>query len=803
MNYDFSTLDSNDFEKLSRDLLNARFGWDLQSFKSGKDKGIDLRLSTPENKNAVVVQVKHYLKSGFHKLLKDLETNELPKIRKLRSAKYILVTSVSLNPQEKDEIVDSMSPYITSANDILGKEDLNQYLSELPDIETKWYKLWLTSVPVFTRILHNGLLGGSEFATSKILRNIQLYVYCPSYDKAFDILNSNKYILITGQPGVGKTTLAYYLTYHLLAKGFQLLYIDADISQASKVLSSDPSVKQVIFFDDFLGGNYLDYNNPKTTESAFVFFLERIIASENKYLILTTRTTIYNNALEKYEKLQRMWVSVGRKEIVLDDYSILDKAKILYKHIFFSDIDEEHKNEIFADKNYWEIICHRNYNPRLIEFVTQKKHLPFPLQKGYFQFIISNLNNPKEVWRYFYREQISVEERILLHVIFLQSYKAKTSDTKMMFSKMLDFEIKNYHFRPVLNPFQSSLKRLLDGTLKRELNMNIFNKTDRISFINPSLSDYLGFYFSQHEEERHKLLNGLSAVEQFEEYNEKFLTSNSHLDVKCSELVIFTNLLIDSVSKISCYEELKRQVDREKYIGIRVAALLNSFKSLDSETRKRVDDFRYKAVTQFSIDNISSESQSYYCSAIRKISLGSKMHNYVNENWNKIITALFLACDEENDFVQTRTLFEEFDQNYSDYITIDENAQILFELLTELADDQTNEIINERISGILSYDELDELKEEITQKRQDIFLGFRLNDDAYDEKYFFDGLDINDIIRRNKAWDSQPKEELKNRYPIVDYEEEISMIKEVEELYSGEYDETFVKHKASSLKPPY
>lgn len=40
MGYDFSTLDSNDFELLARDILNAKFGMDLQSFKAGKDKGI-------------------------------------------------------------------------------------------------------------------------------------------------------------------------------------------------------------------------------------------------------------------------------------------------------------------------------------------------------------------------------------------------------------------------------------------------------------------------------------------------------------------------------------------------------------------------------------------------------------------------------------------------------------------------------------------------------------------------------------------------------------------------------------------
>jgi len=41
--YDFTALSSQDFEELSRDLLQADWNVRLEAFKSGRDKGIDFR----------------------------------------------------------------------------------------------------------------------------------------------------------------------------------------------------------------------------------------------------------------------------------------------------------------------------------------------------------------------------------------------------------------------------------------------------------------------------------------------------------------------------------------------------------------------------------------------------------------------------------------------------------------------------------------------------------------------------------------------------------------------------------------
>ena len=467
-----------------RDILNYQFSLDLQDFKAGTDGGIDLRCSSELNGNSIIVQAKHYQKSGYNSLFKTLVNVELPKVIALKPDRYMIATSVEMSPQQKDKIFQHFKPFLNSTNDIFGKEDLNKYLETFPEIETKWYKLWLSSVNVLNTILYNAVLGRSSFAENKIRSAIQLYVHTQNYNDAFDILKHNKYILITGQPGVGKTTLASLLTYRLLAQKYQLVYIDSEVKDAEQLFDNSPEIKQLFFFDDFLGANYLEIFQPKTTESAFVNFLERIQATEGKYLVLTTRTSIFRNAIDKFEKMKRIKLEIARHEIELGQYSNLDKAKILYNHIYHSSLPDHLRQEVLSNGNYWKVILHRNYNPRLIEFITNVKNSGLIKKGSYMSFVINSLDNPEEVWRHAYEQQLTLEEKVLLLSIYSQKYSSSEADTKEIFDVMLKYEIANKNHVPAINPFHNACKNLLDGILKREV---IFSsKQGSITFINPA-----------------------------------------------------------------------------------------------------------------------------------------------------------------------------------------------------------------------------------------------------------------------------------------------------------------------------
>jgi len=536
--YDFSTLNDKDFEELSRDLLSIILGVRLQSFKVGPDKGIDLRHSSPAKNNKIVVQAKHYHTTGFKGLLASLK-KERNKVKNLRPTRYIISTSVRLSPQNKDEILSILSPYLKSANDIFGNEDLNKILSDYPDAESKYYKLWLTSINVLKRILNNSVKGRSEFYTEKIKNNIKIYVQNSSLTQAFKILEKYRFLLITGQPGVGKTTLAYIAIYSFLSKGYELVFIDKDIIEGENLFDVNPNAKQVFYFDDFLGANYFEIINPKSSDSGIVNFVERIQKSKNKYLILTTRTTILNTAKQYFEKINRSNLDIARKELELKDYNEFDKARILYNHLYFSDLEERNRDKIFRNKNYWKIIRHENYNPRLIEFITSQNKFIQSEIDNYLEFVMYNLRNPNELWLHSYENQIKDEDRFFITTLFSFGSDVEHSVLEKAFEIRIKHEIKRNGFQKPNDVFNSCIKRLIDGFITR---YQSYGGLFEFSFVNPSINDFLISYLKKSKAERWRLFDSCFYIEQFEslfkylildftDYNEFIREANRFIDL--------------------------------------------------------------------------------------------------------------------------------------------------------------------------------------------------------------------------------------------------------------------------------
>lgn len=513
MKYRLDIINDKEFEILAKDLLESELRIKLQNFRSGKDKGVDLRYAG-NDENEIIVQAKHYIKSTFSDLRTVLKA-ERDKIEKFspQPHRYILFTSFDLNTGQTDEIVKMFYPLLKNSQDVFGMSRIQEMIANNSSIEEKHYKLWLTSTNILQRILHNGVKGRSEYVEAKIIQRSKLFVPTEDFSLALRTLIENRVLIITGEPGVGKTTIAHQLIYDNLAKGFELIVTDDKLEDVENLLSPDSEKKQVVFFDDFLGANIYEVLNPRNNQAKIVNFIERIQHSPNKLLIMTTRTTILNQAVSYYEKFKKIGTEESLKyEVKIRNYSKLSKAHILYNHIYHA-LSTNYHDVFFTERFYHQIIGHQNFFPRLIEFITTEGQIKNKTAKEAKSFIQRSLDNPSEIWEYAYKEQLDEVDQFMLCTIFSFA-GSKFTETELLdaFNSRYDYEIlKNGHKRKV-DAFEGGLKKLTGGFI-----IMIWHPAENIrtvSLFNPSIADFLLNYIKSRPDEMDRIFFSARFFEQ-------------------------------------------------------------------------------------------------------------------------------------------------------------------------------------------------------------------------------------------------------------------------------------------------
>ncbi len=489
--YDFKNLNDKEFESLSVDILSYHFNTHIERFKAGKDGGVDGRFFSNENRE-VIIQCKHYYKSGIAKLLRDIAKTEVGKVRKLNPYRYIFVTSIKLSKGNKNKIKDLFTPYILSENDIFGNEDLNILLFKNPSIEQKYYKLWISSTNVLRIMLNQSIIGRSEFKLNQIIDESHRYVLTENHNAAIEKLTQAHSIIITGGPGIGKTYLADQICQYYTANEYQLCYIENSLNEAESVY--DKEIKQIFYYDDFLGRNFL-LALSHHQDSQIIHFMKRVEKDPKKRFILTSRSNVFNKGRHLSDMFENNNIDKNEYELSISSLSELDKAKILYNHMWFSDLDITYIDEIYEQKRYKSIINHKNFNPRLISFITDSHKLSGVSSENYWTYIEETLSNPQGIWRNVFEIQMDDICRHIVVAVTLHGTVISENKMKEFYRRLKSSQLNVNNNES----FQSTMKLLVGALLNRHI---ITEQYVIYNLFNPSIADYI---ISSHIDDLHYL----------------------------------------------------------------------------------------------------------------------------------------------------------------------------------------------------------------------------------------------------------------------------------------------------------
>ncbi len=505
----YANLNDVEFEYLCQDIMSEKLGVQLRRFAAGRDGGIDL-VDNVLKKN-IIIQVKHYVKTDISGLISSLK-KEIHKVEELRPNQYYICCSKELSSEKVQEIYAMFSDYMESDTNIITLNEIDNFLAlpENIDILRRHYKLWISSTNILQDIYSNDIFIDCEVLLSNIHLDERLFVQTVAYDRALESLSKNKTLFITGDPGVGKTVTSKMLVLYYAANGYRVRYTTdgADLSALKRALSQSREAKEIILLDDCFGQAY--FNMKETQGNELLSLIKHVNLSRNKRLILNSRVTIYREAQAKTPGLVRSFENKEYKVHIIDmsAMSNIEKAKILYNHLYFNNIKDEYFASIKQNKNYRKVLDHPNYNPRIVEFVSNpNKYLDVP-PSCYFDFIFEHLNNPDKVWDDEYERKLSKADRMLLTTLF-----SLTDTTVPLELVMQCYNARIQDFPDIdmtINQFQNSLSRLQQAFIKMVDEKN----KPMLSMINPSVNDYISSRINANTVEKSDLINTATSVMQ-------------------------------------------------------------------------------------------------------------------------------------------------------------------------------------------------------------------------------------------------------------------------------------------------
>lgn len=472
--YDFTTLSPDDFEVLACDLLRARYEIEFKSFRRGPDGGIDLLSNTADG--PFIVQCKHYAGSSFSDLRRAARA-EKRKMDDKKPNQYLFVTTQDLTLTQQLDLVQDLQPWVQDVRQILARSDLNILLSVNPRIEQKHFKLWLASATVLHSIVRSGLWVRSSALLEEIQDRVQRFVINDGYDRTKAMLDAKGVCVIVGSPGVGKSMIADMLSLIHWHEGWQIVTLEShELSSCWDAWRYD--TRQIFYLDDVFGQTDVQERLGRDSGTHLARLIERVGRSQDKRVIITSRLHIIREAQMRDENVERSSLRARECIVQVTDYDQFQKARILYNHLYFSDLNRETVKEFVAGKHYRKVIQHANFTPRLIE-QSIRQHSVGDQETSLDARIQAVLDRPVLLWGTSFRESLDELARLILVQVAINPVRGvEINDLKSGLAT-----------KGTSLSFTSALKRL-EGSWLRIHQIGI-NDTPLVRFHDPSCRDYL------------------------------------------------------------------------------------------------------------------------------------------------------------------------------------------------------------------------------------------------------------------------------------------------------------------------
>ena len=308
----------------------------------------------------------------------------------------------------------------------------------------------------------------------------------------------NRTVIISGEPGVGKTTLAEQVALFYLGKYRSEIFLTVSSVQELYTALSVPG-KKVILYDDFWGSNGLDKFRSMEVAGELVRIIERIKRNKDCILIMTTREYILEQGLKQNAQLRNL-VMKYKLECRILQYSDADKLQIYYGHLKTAELTW-HQTAWLKDSGIW-VIHSRNYNPRVLaQFVKSIETDKSP--EECVDDLEKYLKCPWDFWEDVFKG-LSREAQIVFVMMAIVPLPIEKEILENVYNNYITTMDPVYEWKN----FSDIVTELEKTVLRTDLYGDGDTAYVTVTFQNPSVKDFLIYFFKRNFVQYQQVLNG-------------------------------------------------------------------------------------------------------------------------------------------------------------------------------------------------------------------------------------------------------------------------------------------------------
>ena len=349
--HDLHVLGWQSFQQLCLTITREILGQTVESFLNSHDGGRDgaftgtWRTDAQEDlKGPFVIQCKFTGKSG-HVLNASALAHEAEKVRKLVvrgiCESYIIMTNAGVTGRGHADIVDLFSGAGAKHVKIFDSTWITNQIQERKELRRHVPRLY--GLGDLSQILDGRAYDQAQAILDEMREDLAKVIVTDAYKRAVEAIDKHSFVLLVGEPAVGKTTIASLLAMAALDEwGASPLKIDGPGEFQEHWNPHEPS--QFFWLDDAFG--VTQYEGSLAYEWNRVFPNIRAILSKGAKIVLTSRDYIYSRA--RKELKENAFPLLNESQVVIDvqDLTPREKQQILYNHLKLGNQPNSFRTEI-------------------------------------------------------------------------------------------------------------------------------------------------------------------------------------------------------------------------------------------------------------------------------------------------------------------------------------------------------------------------------------------------------------------------------------------------------------------------